>query len=314
MSITKTRIPIVWEFAGFARLSERRRRRSSEIIIRLRRFPVRQRVCSGIRAKGLLYKCVLKTKLIRVLIVDDEPIARRVLREELELQEDIDIVGEASTGTQAVAEISCLHPDLVFLDLQMPEMGGFEVIQRLEGGAHLPVIIVVTAFDQYAIQAFDAGAIDYLLKPVGQTRLIHCLEKARQLLGSKTDTANALARLQNMANSHVVPRAQKIVGRLGDEFFLLNVHEVLAFQAEGEVVWIITAKQRYLATQTLRKTQEKLAESSFRRIHRNALVNIDHVRKMAAMSSNRWLITLNNNQEFIVSKRLARNVREVLSW
>jgi len=256
----------------------------------------------------------VKAKLIRVLIVDDEPVARRVLREELELQSDIDIVGEAATGSQALTEISALHPDLVFLDLQMPQLGGFEVIQRLHGGLHLPVVIVVTAYDQYAIKAFDAGAIDYLLKPVAQPRLVQSLERARLLLGSRADNADAIARLQGIAGGPAAPRTQKIVGRLGDEYFLLNSNEVLAFQAEGEVVWIITAKERYLATHTLRKLQEKLGESSFRRIHRNALVNIEQIRKMAALSSNRWLITLNNNQEFIVSKRLARNVRQVLSW
>jgi DNA-binding LytR/AlgR family response regulator len=253
-------------------------------------------------------------KLIRALIVDDEPLARRVLREELELQPDVEIVGEAETGTQALAEISALQPDLVFLDLQMPEMGGFEVIQQLRGGQHLPVIVVVTAYDQYAIKAFDEGAIDYLLKPVGQTRLVQTLERIRRLHGSRAEKAEALARLQEVAGVPAAPRLQKIVGRVGDEYFLLNSSEVLAFQADGEVVWIITAKQRFLATQTLRKIQEKLGEGSFRRVHRNALVNIDHVRKMASLSSNRWLITLNNNQEFIVSKRLARNVRQVLSW
>jgi two-component system LytT family response regulator len=256
----------------------------------------------------------VKEKLFRVLIVDDEPVARRVLREELELQSDIDIIGEADTGVRALAEIAALQPDLVFLDLQMPEMGGFEVIQQLRGGAYLPVIVVVTAYDQHAIKAFDEGAIDYLLKPVGQSRLVQCLQRARQLLNSRGDKAETLARLQEIAGVPAASRLQKIVGRLGDEYFLLNANEVLAFQADGEVVWIITAKHRYLATQTLRKIQEKLQESSFRRIHRNALVNIDHVRKMASLSSNRWLITLNNNQEFIVSKRLARNVRQVLSW
>jgi DNA-binding LytR/AlgR family response regulator len=93
-----------------------------------------------------------------------------------------------------------------------------------------------------------------------------------------------------------------------------GANEVLAFQAEGDVVWIVTAKQRYLATQSLRKIQEKLQGSGFRRVHRNALVNADHIRKMAALSSNRWLITLSNSQEFVVSKRMARNVRQILSW
>jgi DNA-binding LytR/AlgR family response regulator len=256
----------------------------------------------------------VKEQLLRALIVDDEPVARRVLREELELQSDIDIVGEADTGLRALSEISALHPDLVFLDLQMPETGGFEVIQQLRAGPHLPVIIVVTAYDQHAIKAFDEGAIDYLLKPVGQSRLIQSLERARNLVGRRLDKLATLARLQEIAGPPATPRLLKIVGRLGDEYFLLNSNEVLAFHADGEAVWIITAKNRYLATQTLRKIQEKLEQTSFRRIHRNTLVNIDHVRKMAALSSNRWLITLNNNQEFIVSKRLARNVRQALSW
>ncbi len=251
---------------------------------------------------------------VRILIVDDEPVARRVLREELESQPGLEIVGEADTGASALEEIVALEPDLVFLDLQMPEMGGFEVIQRLRGGAHVPVIVVVTAYDQYAIKAFDAGAVDYLLKPVGQARLIQSLERARHLIGNKVEVAESLARLQEIAGPAATPRIQKIVGRLGDEYILLNAGEVMAFQADGEVVWIVTAKQRYLATQSLRKIQAKLVSSSFRRIHRNALVNVDHVRKMSALTSNRWLITLHNGQEFVVSKRMARNVRQILSW
>jgi DNA-binding LytR/AlgR family response regulator len=107
---------------------------------------------------------------------------------------------------------------------------------------------------------------------------------------------------------------KRIVGRLGGEYFLLSADEIHAFQAEGELVWIITAKRKYLATQTLKVLQERLANTSFRRIHRNALVNVDHIRKMSALSSQRWLITLSNNQEFIASKRQARDVRQLLHW
>jgi len=256
----------------------------------------------------------MKLKPVRALIVDDEPVARRVLREELESQPGFEIVGEAENGVSALEEIVALQPDLVFLDLQMPEMGGFEVIQQLHGGSHVPVIVVVTAYDQFAIKAFDAGAVDYLLKPVSQPRLIQSLERARQLIGNKVETAERLAQLQEIAGPAAAPRLQKIVGRLGDEYILLNASEVMAFQADGEVVWIVTSKQRYLATQSLRKIQAKLTNSSFRRIHRNALVNVDHVRKMSALTSNRWLITLHNSQEFVVSKRMARNVRQILSW
>jgi two-component system, LytTR family, response regulator len=260
----------------------------------------------------------VKARFLRVLVADDEPVARRILREELELLPDIEVVAEADTGARTLEQIDSVRPDVVLLDLQMPQMGGFEVIQRLRGGPHLPVIIVVTAYDQHAIRAFDEGAVDYLLKPVGQARLVRALDRARELLGSRTEAAETLARLQEIAASgaggYQTPGPRKIVGRAGDEYFLLNADEVLAFQAEGELVWIVTAKQRFLAAQSLKKIEEKLQGSSFRRVHRNALVNVDHVRKMAALSSNRWLITLHNNQEFIVSKRLARNVREILSW
>ena len=256
----------------------------------------------------------MKGKPLRALIVDDEPVARRVLREGIEVQPDVTVIGEADNGVRALEEITSLQPDVVFLDLQMPQMGGFEVIQRLRGGPHLPVIIVVTAYDQHAIRAFDEGAIDYLLKPVSQPRLIQALDRARQLHTSRADVAESLVRLQEISSAPAAPQPRKIVGRLAEEYFLLNASEVLAFQADAEMVWIITARQRYLATQSLRMLQVKLEGGSFRRIHRNALVNVDHIRKLAALSSNRWLITLDNNQEFVVSKRMAHNVRQILSW
>jgi DNA-binding LytR/AlgR family response regulator len=125
--------------------------------------------------------------------------------------------------------------------------------------------------------------------------------------------AEQFATIQEIAESPV-SRTRKIVARSGDEYLLLNAGEVLAFEAEGDLVWIITAKKRYSATQSLKAIQEKLQNTSFRRIHRNALVNIDHIRKMSTLSSQRWLITLSNGKEFIVSKRQARNVRQLLSW
>jgi DNA-binding LytR/AlgR family response regulator len=111
---------------------------------------------------------------------------------------------------------------------------------------------------------------------------------------------------------HAAARTRKIVGRRGEEYILLDVEEVLAFQADGELVWIITAQQRLLATQSLRALEERLRDLPFRRVHRSALVNMDHVRKMSAMSSQRWLLTLTNGLELIVSKRQAHAVRDLL--
>jgi len=242
------------------------------------------------------------------LIVDDEPIARRVLREELELIDNVEVIGEAADGASALQKIGSQHPDLVLLDLEMPAMGGLDVVRRLKHGKHLPVIVIVTAYHQHALQAFDAGAIDYLLKPVGQERLSQAVERARRVTGRQA--TERIAQLQEIAE----PRTRRIVGKVGEEYFLLSAGEIYAFQAEGDLVWIVTAKRKYLATQTLKELELRLKNGSFRRIHRNALVNVDHVRKMSALSSQRWLITMNNDLEFVASKRQARTVRELLSW
>jgi len=248
--------------------------------------------------------------VLSTLIVDDEPIARRVLREELEQIDDIALIGEAEDGASALTAIHDLSPDLVFLDLQMPGLGGFDVIRKLQPGVRIPLIVIVTAWDQFAIQAFEAGAIDYLLKPIAQERLAQAVDRALKLCARPAEVAQQLANVTEVAERSI----RRIVAKSGDEYLLLNAAEVLAFEADGDLVWIITAKKRYLATQSLKVIQDKLRNTNFRRIHRKALVNIDHVRKMSTLSSQRWLLTLANNQEFIVSKRQAHNVRQLLSW
>jgi DNA-binding LytR/AlgR family response regulator len=259
--------------------------------------------------------CVTTLKVgslpIRTLLVDDEPVARQVLRDELEAFADIEIAGEAANGNDAVREIARLKPDLVFLDLQMPGMGGFDVIRQLPAGA-LPIVVIVTAYDQHAIRAFEAGALDYLLKPVSRERLEKALGRARSLRGKNREVAESLAHLSEGPDA--APRGRKVVGRNGPEYYLLDLDDVLAFQAEHEIVWILTARQRYMATQTLRSIDGRLHGSVFQRVHRNALVNVNHVRKMSPLSSQRWLLTLSNGQEFIVSKRQAGAVRRMMQW
>lgn len=161
---------------------------------------------------------------------------------------------------------------------------------------------------------FDAGAIDYLLKPVSQDRLAQCLNRVKQRVGSAPETTSNIAKLQEIAQIAPLVRPSKIVGKLGEEYHLLESSQVLAFQADRELVWIITRKQRYLATQPLKFVQQKLSGLNFARIHRNALVNLDQVAKMAPLSSQRWLLTLTNQQEFVVSKRQAQAVRKILHW
>ena len=249
---------------------------------------------------------------MKTLIVDDEPIARQVLREALETVVDVEVVGEADNGRSALAQIDKLRPELVFLDLQMPVMSGFEVVRNLAAEI-VPIIIIVTAFDQHAIQAFEAGAIDYLLKPVQDARLQKAISRVRGLRRQPRKIANHAARIAAAAEPPAPRASQRIVARSGAEYLLLDTEEVLAFQAENELVWVITAKQRFLATQTLSGIEDRLS-NPFQRVHRNALVNVNHIRKMSALSSQRWLITLSNSLQFVVSKRQAHNVRQILHW
>ncbi len=250
----------------------------------------------------------------RVLVVDDEEIARKVLCEELQFQPDVEVIGQAANGMEALAQIAEKQPDIVFLDLQMPAMGGFEVIRSVKEPP-LPVFVVVTAFNQHAIQAFENGAVDYLLKPVSESRLAAALQRARVMIKQPQQNAEAIGRLSGMnVEEPSQAKKQKVVGKIGEEFFLLDVDEVLAFQADGEMVWIVTAKNKYLATQPLRAIEARLAHLPFQRVHRNAIVNVNHIRKMGSLSSQRWLITLSNSSQLIVSKRQAHSVKQILRW
>lgn len=236
-------------------------------------------------------------RVLRTLIVDDEPIARQVLRDQLEAFAGVELVGEAENGSEALEKISEVHPDLVLLDLQMPVMDGFQVIEHLRGQP-LPVVVIVTAYNEHAIRAFENGAVDYLLKPVSEERLNKAVERVRAITAGHDNT----------------PRVRKVVARSGGDFVLLEMDEVLAFQADGELVWIVTATDRLLGTESLRAIEEKLRDHQFQRVHRNAIVNLNHIRKLTATTSHRWMITLSNSLQLVASKRLARNVRGILRW
>ncbi|HML16087.1 MAG TPA: LytTR family DNA-binding domain-containing protein [Bryobacteraceae bacterium] len=235
---------------------------------------------------------------MRVLIADDEPIARAILREHVEAMPRLEIAGEASTGAEALARILELKPDVVLLDLQMPELDGLAVVRSLRK-ERKPLIIFVTAYERHAAEAFDVDAIDYLLKPVRRERLERAIAKAER-------------QLRNMPSSPEAPR--KIVGRRGSDLYLLDPAEIIAFQAEGELVHVITATERYLSDYSLKVLEEKLDSARFRRIHRRTIINADHIRRISPMSSKRWMVKMSSGFEAIVSKRLAKSMREQAKW
>jgi DNA-binding LytR/AlgR family response regulator len=238
---------------------------------------------------------------LRILIADDEPIAREILRDHIESIAGLEVAGEASTGAEAISRIFDLRPDLVLLDLQMPELDGLSVVRSLSG-ERPPLIIFVTAYENHALAAFEVGAIDYLLKPVRRERLEKAIEKARRQLKPPAPSAAPSETLR------------KIVGRRGSNLYLLDPAQIVAFQAEGELVHIITTTQRYLSDHSLKSLEEKLERKRFRRIHRSTIINTDHIRKISPLSSKRWMLKMSNNFEAVVSKRLASAIREDTRW
>ena len=232
---------------------------------------------------------------MKILIADDEPIARRILREHIESLPALEIAGEAGTGAETLACIFELKPDIVLLDLQMPELGGLGVVRSLRGGA-APAVIFVTAYEKHALEAFDVGAIDYLLKPVRRERLERAIAKAaRHLQASPAPKGEVL---------------KKITGRRGRDLYLLDPADVVAFQAEGELVHIVTGGERYLSDHSLKELLDKLDPRVFRRIHRATIINSDHIRRISPLSSKRWLLKMSNGHEAVVSKRLGKSIRE----
>jgi DNA-binding LytR/AlgR family response regulator len=248
---------------------------------------------------------------MRVLIADDEPIARQVLREHIESIPGLEVAGEASTGPETLQRILDLQPDLVLLDLQMPELDGLATARFLRG-SRTPAVIFVTAYERHALEAFEVGAVDYVLKPVRRERLEQAVEKVRrqapaQMGPSAGPPASAAGTLR------------KVVGRRGTDLYLLDPSQIVAFQAEGELVHIVTASetkpgQRYLSDHCLKALEEKLEQPRFRRVHRGTIINTDHIRKISPLSSKRWLLKMSNGFEAVVSKRLAGSIREQGRW
>jgi DNA-binding LytR/AlgR family response regulator len=182
----------------------------------------------------------------------------------------------------------------------MPELDGLSVVRSLSGD-RTPLIIFVTAYENHALAAFEVGAIDYLLKPVRRERLEKALDKARRQLKTPAPVATS-------------ETLRKIVGRRGSDLYLLDPAEIIAFQAEGELVHIVTTTQRYLSDHSLKTLQDKLEPKQFRRIHRSTIINTDHIRKISPLSSKRWMLKMSNNFEAVVSKRLASAIREDTKW
>lgn len=227
--------------------------------------------------------------LFRTILVDDEALALRRLERLLESYADrLQIIGQAQDGAEAVALIDRLKPDLVFLDIQMPELNGFEVLQKLN---HVPVIIFSTAFDQYALDAFETNSIDYLLKPIDPQRLDQAIEKLIRL----TESDPYRFQLKQLLN-HLNMTPKRIKVRSGDEIRLLALDQIVFLRASHKLVELHTQDQDYLMDQSLNQLESELPSQDFVRIHRSVIINLNHVDKISKMFNGAYQVRMKDHK------------------
>lgn len=217
---------------------------------------------------------------IRTLIVDDEPLARALLRRFLDEDSEIEVIGECGDGCTAIETIESSTPELVFLDIQMPELDGFGVLQALAPET-IPNVVFVTAYDQFALKAFDVHAIDYLLKPFDRERFQQALTRAkRQIAQQKSEDVNeVLLRFLNEQNARPQP-VKRILVKSGGKAFFIRPDEILWVEAQGNYVALHVGAQSLLLRQTINTLEKQLDPTKFQRIQRSTIVNLDAIREM----------------------------------
>jgi two-component system LytT family response regulator len=214
---------------------------------------------------------------IRALIVDDEPLARRRLRTLLTSETDVDVVGECEDGVSAIAETRRLTPDLLFLDVQMPGLDGFDVLEAL-GPSTSPAVIFVTAHDAYALRAFDVHAVDYLLKPFDRSRLRHALSRVRAM---RLDVADVGRRLLSLVADVKANRPlERLVVKSRGRVYFVRVDEIDWIQTAGHYLVLHAAGKEHLIRETISALEQRLDPDRFVRIHRSIIVNIDRVKEL----------------------------------
>lgn len=269
------------------------------------------------------------TRCITVLVVDDEPIARRQIIRLLQGQEDVRVVGECGSGRDALAAIREKSPDLVFLDVQMPGLNGLQVLEQLEP-ALLPLIVFTTAYDQYAVRAFEIHALDYLLKPFDDDRFYEALTRARaQLAGPKENVVRQLIGLVEELKDELVRQRRpaparspdgsadsgfldRIVVKSAGRIQFVRTAEIDRVKAAGQYVELRAGGKDHLVRLTMDELEARLDPRSFLRIHRSVIVRIESIREIQPWGKSQYLLILQNGEELISSKGYLKSIQKVL--
>ena len=250
---------------------------------------------------------------IRALIVDDEPLARRRIKSLLVHDSSVEVIGECSDGYTAVNSISELTPDLVFLDVQMPAMDGFEVIKAI-GPEQMPTVIFVTAYDQYALKAFEVNALDYLLKPFDRGRFQKTLERAKTMVrGLRNGNVNnqLLSLLGELRREQEIP--DRFIIKSGGRVVFLRVEEIDWIRTVGNYVRLQVGRDSHLMRETMTAMEAKLDPDRFMRIHRSTIVNLDRVKEVQPWAKGEYVVIMRDGTRLIMSRRYRERLNERLS-
>jgi two-component system LytT family response regulator len=251
---------------------------------------------------------------IRALIVDDEPLARTGVRQLVEPLDDVTIVGEAADGPEAVQKIEAEAPDLVFLDVQMPEMSGLEVVREV-GVETMPLTIFVTAYDQYALDAFEAHALDYLLKPIEEERFKEALERARQQL--RQQEADTLSRqlqgvLQEYAAQEEDESIERFTIRTRNRIYFVDAEDVQWIESEGDYVALHDGADTHLVRKTMKELEQQLDSDRFLRVHRSYIVNVDYIEELRPLDHGTYQLRMASGTPLKTSRGYSDNVDALL--
>ncbi len=251
---------------------------------------------------------------MQVVIADDEPLARERLRGLLEAEPDCELAAECANGVEVVEVVRKHAPHLLFLDIQMPGMGGFEALKAL-GQANLPLVIFVTAYDRHAIKAFEVHALDYLLKPFKPSRFKEAVQRARETLATREAGAmsrNLVALLRETAPAPA-ERLSRISVKTGDRVVFVKASQIDYIEAAGNYVVIHVGKENHVLRETLTALEDKLDPKQFLRVSRSALVNIDQIKEIQPLFKGEHALVLHNGKQLPMTRGL-REVQEALKF
>lgn len=252
------------------------------------------------------------TNPIRILIADDEPPARRRIRALLEQQPDVQVVGEARSGREAIAAIAELRPELVFLDVQMPEGDGFEVV-RTVGVDRMPVVVFATAYNEHALRAFHADALDYLVKPFDRERFDAALQRARLQLRRASDSGVDAKLLSLVRQWDDKSRyLTRLTVRVGSRIRLLDVGEVDYFESETNYVRVHLGTQSHLVRDTLTALEGRLEPARFVRVHRSLIVNLGRIQEVESLFAGEYILFLRDGKRLTTGRTYRASIQEAL--